>query len=64
MKKPRLAIECIVNDKDENWEQGFTTYFNIDDTKGIVDFIKQNRKKSKIIRFYYANEYGIEVNWN
>lgn len=63
MNKPRLAIEVDIQNDDTTWELGYTTYFDISETEEILKFIQQKRNHSKIKRFYFANEYGTEMEW-
>ena len=62
MKKPRLAIEFETYENDE-WDVGYTAYFDIEDKDGIMNCLTKDRKVSRLKRFYYANEYGIEMEW-
>ena len=64
MNKPRFAIE-IAKLNDNNWELYLTRYFNIEDTEDILIFVKSysNKKTFKINRFYYANNYGVEIDY-
>jgi len=70
LNKPRLAIEVDIQNDDTTrelgytrWELGYTTYFDISETEEILKFIQQKRNHSKIKRFYFANEYGTEMEW-
>lgn len=60
INKPRLAIEVKLDG-----EVAYTKYFNIDKTKEIIQEIVviQNQKHHEINRFYYANNYGNEIEW-
>lgn len=62
MNKQRLAIEFETYENDE-WDVGLTCYFDIDDKDGIMNCLTKKRKVSRLKRFYYANEYGIELEW-
>jgi hypothetical protein len=62
VNKPRLAIEFETYENDE-WDVGYTAYFDIDDKDGIMKCLTKERKVSRLKRFYYANEYGIELEW-
>jgi hypothetical protein len=63
MKKPRLAIEFETYENDE-WDVGLTKYFDIDDKDEIMKCLTKERKITRLKRFYYADENGIEIDWN
>ncbi len=62
MNRPRFAIEVIdVVTK----EIAYTHYFDITDNKAIIAKIDELRRSTsvKINRFYYANDCGIEIDF-
>ena len=62
MNKPRFAIEVI---DVVTQELAYTHYFDISNDGEIITKIDEIRRSTrfKINRFYYANNYGIEINF-
>lgn len=63
--KPRLAIEISEKNYDNTWTLYITKYFDIENTNEILSFISNysNKLTLKVNRFYYANNYGIEIDY-
>lgn len=62
MNKPRFAIEFI--DKKTK-EVRYTQYYDIENTHDITDAITKAQKNEwvEIGRYYYATNYGIEIDF-
>jgi len=64
MERPRLAIEFETRNDYHDWELSFTVYHDISDKDGILKTLKKENEYTRIKRFYYATNFGMEIEWN
>lgn len=63
MDKPRLAIEFETKNDFNEWKRTYTKYYDIENKEEIIKAIKGENEYIRISKLYYANNYGIEIEW-